>query len=81
MSPRAASQQRGHAAYPPVVEVAPDVAPGTNLSSETEFAGAFSFVVSPQCEKVTVPWIAEEPPECLGLVTSSIGSGVPVDAT
>ena len=63
-------EPRGHAAYPPVVEVAPDVALGTSLSSDTDFPGAFTFVVSPQCEKVTVPWIAEEPPPPPGLVTS-----------
>ena len=63
-------EQRRHAAYPAVVEVAPDVALGTSLSSDSDFPGAFSFVASPQCEKLTVPWMAEEPPAPPGLVTS-----------
>jgi hypothetical protein len=51
------------------------------LSSDTEWAGAFSEVFSPQFEKFTVPWISEECADAPGLVTSSIGVGFPVADT
>ena len=81
MSPCAASSRGGTRARPrpPVVEVAPERrAAGTKLEQRDARAPAPSrLVFSPQFENVTVPWMADEP-LAPGLVTSSIGSGVPL---
>ena len=61
-------------ATPVVVE--PDEA-AASLSSDDCVGRAVWLLFSPQCEKVTVPWMAEEPLPP-GLVTSSIGSGLPL---
>ena len=79
MSPRAASSRGGTRPTPSVVVVvAPEVEAGTSFSSDTDVFGADSLVFSPQLEKTTVPWMAEEPPVPPGLVTSSSGSAVPL---
>ena len=69
-------QRRHRVDYPPV---GADEEAGTSFSSETVWAGAVWFLSSPQCENVTVPWMADEPPDLPALVTSLIGSGVPLE--
>ena len=64
---RSLQQWRHGAGYPAVVE--PDEA-GTSFSSEKAFVGAVWLLFSPQCENVTTPWIADDPPELPALVTS-----------
>lgn len=64
---------------PPVV--VPEVDVGARLSRDTACAGALTDTFSPQLENETVPWMVDECGFALGLVTSSIGSGLPVEGT
>ncbi len=64
---RSLQQWRHGVGYPAVVE--PDEA-GTSFSSEKAFVGAVWLLFSPQCENVTTPWIADDPPLLPALVTS-----------
>src|SRR5271167_4255663 len=56
--------------------VADEEEAGTSLSSDVVWVGAVWLLFSPHCEKVTVPWMADEPPDFPALVISSIGSGL-----
>ena len=71
-------QWRHRVVYPAVVD---DEVGGTSFSNDTVWVGAVWLLFSPHLVKLTVPWIADEPPALPALVTSSIGSGEPLDGT